>query len=122
MGETGAIAATGAFWNDLYALAKSGWVRFRIQNRDYVLDAPLINFPPSSRLAGVTAVASVVTATTQIEVNYASVAGAPYNIVPVFIQSNQAFSVQVNWPALVTVTATTRIFCRLRGQLIRDAQ
>lgn len=122
VGETGAIAATGAFWNDLYALAKSGWVRFRIQNRDYVLDAPLINFPPAARLAGVSAVASVVTATTQIEVNYASVAGVPYNIVPVFIQSNQSFAVQVNWPALVTVTATTRIFCRLRGQLIRDAQ
>jgi hypothetical protein len=122
MGETAVLANTGAFWNDVYALAKSGWVRFRIQNRDYVLDAPLINFPPQARLAGVSAVATVATATTMIEVNYATLAGAPYNIVPVFIQSNQAFSVQVNWPALVTVSATVRLFCRLRGQLIRDAQ
>lgn len=123
-GNTGALAAAGLFWNDVYAVAKSGWVRFRIQNRDYVLDAPLINFPPSARLAGVSAIASVATATTQVEAEYASIAGVPYHIVPTYIVSNQAFSVQVNWPALVALPSTVagRIFCRLRGQLIRDAQ
>lgn len=122
IGGTGAIAATGAFTNDVYLAGKSAWVRFRIQNRDYVLDGPLLNFPPSARLAGFAGVASVVTAATMIQTNYASWAGHPYNIVPVFIQSNQAFSVQVNWPALVAISTTARLFCRLRGQLIRDAQ
>jgi len=121
-----ADAQLGRNWNDVYAVAKSGWARFRIQNRDYVLDGPLINFPPVVRLAGVASVTSTLTAgaATAGEIDYASFAGMPYNIVPVFIESNQAFSIQVNWPALVALPSTVagRIFCRLRGRLVRDAQ
>lgn len=122
--DTDVLASTGFFVKDVYAVMKSAWVRFRIQNRDYVLDGPLINFPPCGRLAGWAAVSSVVDATDMIEIDYATAAGAPYSIVPVFIQSNQAFSVQVNWPAAVALPSgiAGRIFCRLRGQLIRDAQ
>jgi hypothetical protein len=42
----------------------------------------------------------------------------------VFIESNQSFAVQLNFPSLVTLpsTAAGRLFCRLRGRLIRDAQ
>jgi hypothetical protein len=121
-----ADAQLGRNWNDVYAVAKSGWIRFRIQNRDYILDGPLQNFPPVTRLAGVGSVTSTLTAgaATAGEIDYASIGGMPYNIVPVFIESNQAFTVQVNWPALVALPSTVaaRIFCRLRGRLIRDAQ
>ena len=116
----------GRNWNDVYAASKSGWVRFRIQNRDYILDGPLCNFPPVTRLAGASAVTSTLTAgaSTAGTIDYASFAGMPYNIVPVFIESNQSFTVQVNWPAAVALPSTVaaRIFCRLRGRLIRDAQ
>lgn len=116
----------GRNWNDVYTVAKSGWVRFRIQNRDYILDGPLQNFPPVTRLAGVASVTSTLTAgaATAGEIDYASFAGMPYNLIPVFIESNQAFTVQVNWPAVVALPSTVaaRIFCRLRGRLIRDAQ
>lgn len=123
-GNTGALATTGQNLNDVNAVAKSGWVRFRIQNRDYALDAPIGVFPPLNRLAVASTPASVVTATTIVQADYAAMAGAPYNINPVFIESNQGFSVQIFWPALVALPSTVagRIFCRLRGRLIRDAQ
>lgn len=123
-GNTGALATTGQNLNDVYTVGRNGWFRFRIQNRDYALDAPIAVAPPLNRLAVSSTPASVVTATTIVQADYASWAGAPYNIVPVWIESNQGFSVQVNFPALVPVTSntTTRFTCRLRGRLIRDAQ
>lgn len=126
-GNTGVLATTGQNTNDVYTVARNGWWRFRIQNRDYALDAPIGVAPPLNRLAVGSTPASVVTATTIVQTDYASMAGAPYNFVPVWIESNQAFSVQVNFPALVPITASTtaaptRFICRLRGRLIRDAQ
>lgn len=124
----GAVAdnTAGQFVNDIYLLSKSAWVRFRIQNRDYVVDGPLINFPPCGRLAGFTGSATNMTtgASTYSEIGYASIAGPPYNIVPTYILDNQYFSLTVFWPAAVTTASTTnpRIFARLRGRLIRDAQ
>jgi hypothetical protein len=123
-GNTGALATTGQNLNDVYSVARNGWFRFRIQNRDYVLDAPLGIAPPLNRLAVASTPASVVTATTIVQADYAAFAGAPYNIVPVWIESNQAFSVQVNFPVAVAITSntTSRLTVRLRGRLIRDAQ
>lgn len=123
-GNTGALATTGQNVNDVNAVAKAGWARFRIQNRDYVLDGPLGVFPPANRLVVASTPASVVTATTIVQTDYAAFGGMLYNIVPVWIPSNTAFSVQVNFPALVPLPSTVagRIFCRLRGQLVRDAQ
>lgn len=121
-----ADAQLGRNWNDVYAVSKSGWIRFRIQNRDYILDGPLANFPPVTRLAGIAAVTSTLTAgaATAAEIDYAQFAGMPYNINPVYIESNQSFTVQANWPAAVALPSTVaaRIFCRLRGRLVRDAQ
>jgi hypothetical protein len=121
-----ADAQLGRNWNDIYAITKSGWMRFRIQNRDYIIDGPLINFPPPVRLAGAASVTSTLTAgaATAGEIDYATAAGMPYNIVPVYIESNQAFTVQLNWPAAVATPSTVaaRVFVRLRGRLIRDAQ
>ena len=124
----GAVAdnTVGFNTNDVWAASKSGWVRFRIQNRDYILDGPLGNFPPVTRLAGLAAITTNLTAgaSTLAQIDYASFAGMPYNITPVFIESNQAFTVQVFWPALVALPSAVagRLFCRLRGRLIRDAQ
>ena len=121
-----ADALTGQFWNDVFAFLTAGWVRFRIQNRDYIIDGPVINFPPSTRLAGIASVTSTLTAgaATMDQIEYAAAAGVPYHIVPTYITSNQAFTVQLNYPALVPTPSTkaARVFCRLRGRLIRDAQ
>src|SRR5271168_5529502 len=121
-----ADAQLGRNWNDLYAFAKSGWLNFVIQNRTYILDGPMINFPSVTRLAGVAAVTSTLTAgaATAGEIDYASLAGMPYNLVPVFIESNQSFQLSLNWVAVVPTPSTVaaRLFVRLRGRLIRAAQ
>lgn len=121
-----ADATAGAFVNDVYLLAKSGVVNLRVQNRDFATDGPLINFPPVARLGGFSAAATNLTAgaATYAEVAYASIAGNPYNIVPLTLESTQAFSLTVTWPAAVTLFSATnaRIFARLRGRLIRNIQ
>ena len=121
-----ADSTAGYFTNDIYTLAKSAYVQFTIQNRDYCIDGPLLNFPPANRLTGYAAAATNLTtgAATYSEVEYASIGGAPYNIVPLYIEATQAFSVNVFWPAAVSLPSTqnARIFCRLRGRLIRNAQ
>jgi hypothetical protein len=121
-----ASAAAAYFVNDLYTLSKSGYVQFTIQNRDYLIDSPLINFPPVNRLAGFASASDATTAAASLysEIGYASVAGAAYNIVPVYIEPTQAFSLNVFWPAPITMPSSTnaRIFARLRGRLIRNAQ
>lgn len=123
-GSTGLLAAGGQFWNDVYAIGKSGWLKFRVGQRDYVLDGPLQNFPSTAGLGGTAAIASVATATTQVEIEYARFVGQAYTIVPIYIESNQNFVVQLNWPALVPTPSTVaaRIGVRLRGRLIRTAQ
>jgi hypothetical protein len=125
-GPTADALFIGQFWNDVYAVAKSGWLRFRIQNRDYVLDGPLINFPPVTRLAGVASATSTLTAgaATLDQIQYAAFAGMPYNLIGVFIESNQSFVVTANWiaPVALPSTVAARMFLRLRGRLIRDAQ
>jgi hypothetical protein len=121
-----ADATAGYFVNDIYLISKSGWVRFRIQNRDYILDGPLVHFPSSARLGGFAGLATNLTtgAATFSEVAYAQPAGTPYPFVPMYIQANQFFSVAIYWPAAVTMASASnmRIFARLRGRLIRDAQ
>jgi hypothetical protein len=121
-----AAAAVGHFVNDVYVISRSGWAQFRVQNRDIALDAPLMTMPGSFRLGGFAAVADATTAAASLasEITYAQPQGAVYEINPVTLESNQAFSVTLNWPNVIatTSTATVRIGVRLLGNLIRKAQ
>jgi hypothetical protein len=121
-----ADATAGQFVNDIYLMAKSGVVNLRIQNRDFATDGPLLNFPPVARLGGFAGLSTNLTtgAATFSEVAYASVAGSPYNIVGLTLESTQAFALTITWPAAITMASATnmRIFARLRGRLIRNIQ
>lgn len=121
-----ADSTAGYFVNDMYALGKSGVLTMTIQQRNYVQEGPCQLFVPSSRLAGFSGSSTNLTtgAATYSEVSYAAWAGAMYHIVPVFIVPNQYFTVSVQWPAAITMPSgqNARLFCRLRGRLIRDAQ
>jgi hypothetical protein len=127
-GSLGAAAATtvGRNMNDCYNVLKSGSLTFNIQQRVFAQDAPLMKFPPQTRLTGVAAIADATTAAAALnsQIDYATAAGAGYSIIPVDIESTQFFSVTVNFPALVPTvsTAAARIGVRLLGNLIRDAQ
>lgn len=127
--EAVALANVGQFADDVWTVMRAGWLKFNIQQRPYALDAPIGKFPPVTRLHVVTntqlAPAGAATATSTLyEETYAAASGARYDIVPTYIVSNQAFQLQLNWPAVVALPSGVdgRIGVRLRGYLIRDAQ
>lgn len=120
-------AAPGDFLNDIYDLSKSGVLTFRVQDRDYVQDGPLGLFPPTTRLAVNSALAmdgAVTPTPTQsiAQVDYATFSGEPYVITPIYLDSNQGFQLTLTWPTAVSLSAQVRLFARLRGYLIRNAQ
>jgi hypothetical protein len=122
-----AIAAntSNAFVRDVYTVMRNGVVKFRVQDRDYVQDGPLMKFPTQTRLAGFGALTeSANAAATNAQLGYAAACGAGYNMVPLRLYSNQAFQVTVTFPALITLPSTVdaRIGCRLVGDMIRNAQ
>ena len=117
----------GNFINDLYKLGKSGVLTLQIgSNRNYIQDGPLNQFPPVTRLAVASALAgaAIGAATTQNldEVTYAVWSGEPYSITPVYIEATLGFQETITWPAAVTLSGDGRLFSRLRGYLIRNAQ
>lgn len=122
----GTAVAVGRQWDDVYSFARSGFLRFRIQNRDYVLDAPMMKFPSSTRLCGVAGLSDATTPAAALfsQVEYATMCGAAYNIVPTYIEATQAFGVQLVWPNLIALPSGVngRVGVRLVGDLIRDAQ
>lgn len=124
-----ALANVGLFADDVWTLLKSGTLTLTVQQRNYVQDSPLGKFPPANRMTVQSAVdvvadTNATAAPTVEEIVYATGVGMIYQIVPVYIVSNQNFNVTVNWPAVVALPSATdgRVGVRLRGYLIRDAQ
>jgi hypothetical protein len=118
-------ATVNGFVNDIYTIGKSGVLTLQIgSNRNYIQDGPLIIFPPAARLAVASGVGGNTTAGTQtiMTMEYAQWTGEPYAITPVYIEATQGFQETLLWPALVTINTTARLFSRLRGYLIRNAQ
>lgn len=126
--ETVGPSAAGAILNggvnDVYNVGKSGVITLQIQNRNYLQDGPLQLFPPTARLAVSAAIGGTLTAGTQsvYETAYAHWAGETYDITPVYIEATQGFSEIIQWPAAVTVNTTGRLYSRMRGYLVRNAQ
>jgi hypothetical protein len=116
----------GFFLNDTWVFSKSGVLTLAIgSNRNYIQDGPLGQFPPITRLAVASAIAGSGAATTTInESTYAVMAGTPYSITPVYITATLGFQETMTWPALVATISpnAARVFSRLDGYLIRNAQ
>lgn len=130
-GLNGTAAPTAAQfarnWDDVYNVCRSGSLTFNVQNRVYAQDAPLMKFPSQTRLTGVAAYNENNSTATTVgwgQIEYATMCGAGYNIVPVYLESTQFFNVTINFPALVPTLSTVdaRIGVRLVGNLVRDAQ
>lgn len=117
---------TASQWNDVYAVLKAGWLELLIGDKTYAIDAPLMKFPPVFRLAGTSSLADSTTAGAAqgTIIDYASSAGAAYQVTPLKIPSNQNFSVTANFAALVPTPSTVagRIGVILDGFLYRDSQ
>lgn len=111
--------------NDTYLAMKSGLVTFTVGSlRIYVQDGPLVLFPPSAGLYVAAAIGGNDTAATNalLTVAYARAAGAPYELTPIYIEATQGFQETVTWPAVVALATTARMFSRMNGYLIRNAQ
>lgn len=122
--QVGGADLVNNFVNDTFNANKSGNVTFTVQNRVYIQDGPLVNFPSSARLFVAAAVGGTNTAGTQSisDIAYACAVGDPYEITPVYIEATQGFQLNIAWPVAVTLSATARLFARMRGYLIRNAQ
>lgn len=128
-GEVTTEANTGRFVNDIYAIGKAGTLKQTVgSDRIYVNDGPLNMFPPVTRLAIAAALAVGNAATTNTatldQIDYGVWSGEPYAITPIYIEANQGFQVQLNFPVAVAPPSAIapRVGVRLRGYLIRNAQ
>jgi hypothetical protein len=113
------------FTNDVWAVAKGGWLEFTVGSKTYLTEAPLMRFPPKTRLDGWASENGNTTpgAALYTRTSYAVPAGRPYPIDPyILLESTQNFSVNLNWPAAVAVTNAGRIGMVLDGLLIRNSQ
>jgi len=119
----GTATSIGVFVNDVWSILNGGLKTLAVgTDRNYIQDGPLLMFPPVARLAVHAALATGATASGE-EIAYATGSGAPYSLVPIFIDSNQSFTLTVTFQAAIPTPSQqiARLGDRLRGYLIRQA-
>lgn len=117
----------GDNWNDVDAVLQAGNLQLEIGSKEYLVDAPLIKFPPQARLAGAAALSDSTTAGAAQggEIDYASGAGRIYDIVPLRLISQQNFVIRIRFDNGVIATPSGndgRIGVALGGYRYRLAQ
>lgn len=125
-GSHGAGAAADLI-NDVWALAKSGYLEFYIGSKNYVQEGPLNVFPAMNGLVVSAALSDATTAAANLQsmVQYSNLGGRPYTLAsPVALESMQNFRVSLKWPTVVPLPSgqAARIGVRLRGFLYRLSQ
>lgn len=121
-----ALANAGRNWQDVWSVSRSGYLKMKIGSKDYVTDGPIGKFPSDTRLAGAAALADSTTAAAaqMTQVDYATLAGSPYEITPFWIPSSQNFAVELAWPNAMALPSGVagRIGVRLLGYMYRLSQ
>lgn len=125
-GRSNLPTTVGIFVNDLWEVGNGGLKVLTVgTDRKYINDGPLFMFPPVTRLAIQAALAEVSATGTGagMEISYASWSGEPYTIVPIYIEANQQFTMQVLFAAALPTPSAQigRLGDRFRGYLIRQA-
>lgn len=123
-GRNELLTTVGSFANDVWSVGQGGIKTLTVgTDRKYFQDGPLAVFPPSQRLAGFSALAGSSVTTSGGEVTYATWSGELYTMIPVYIQANQNFNINVNFVALIPTPSGIpgRLVDRMRGYLIRQA-
>lgn len=117
--------AVAASINDSNLFYRGGALIMRVGAKEYVEEAPLMNFPAMRNLDVQAAFAdtSTVAANLQTRVAFATARGRPYFLrSPLRIPPNQNFEVRLVWDAAVAITNAARVFVRLGGILYRQSQ
>jgi hypothetical protein len=123
-GRTDLLTTAGAFVNDIWSVGQGGIKTFTVgTDRKYFQDGPMAVFPPSQRLAGFAAIAGDALTTGGAEISYATWSGELYTMIPVYIQSNQNWTMVVNYGVIIPTPSGQpgRLVDRMRGYLIRQA-
>lgn len=111
------------FANDVYDIARFGWLEFFIGSKPYLDEAPLLKFPPRSGLTIAADSSAVAPAAGQLATNYASFGGPIYALMPpILLVPTQNFEITLNWPAAVPISTTAKVFVNLGGILYRNSQ
>ncbi len=122
-----ADAATGAL-NDMYTIFRQGVFTLSIGSKQYFQMAPLLSLPPRSHYNAATALSSQTTpaAALQTTVQIPFADGEVYRPIPILLESNQNFNVNIQWPNGAVPTPSTDALARigvvLYGTLERPAQ
>jgi hypothetical protein len=126
-GRANVPTTIGLFANDIWSVGQGGIKTFTVgTDRKYFQDGPLAVFPPSQRLSGFAALANETSTTgagAGSEVVYASWSGELYTMIPVYIQANQNWTMNVSYAAIIPTPSAQigRLVDRMRGYLIRQA-
>lgn len=114
------------YLNDVHAVAKSGWLEFKVGDKPIFFDAPIGKFPPSNRLGGFSSLSDSSTAGVSqgATIDYAVPCGAVYACAPIFLEYGQKIEVSLNWPTVVALPSGVagRIGIVLNGGGYRKAQ
>lgn len=113
--------------NDVYAFHHSGYLELTVNNKTYLLDGPMGQFPSKRNLDVHAALADASTAAADLQsrIAYAYSGGEQrtWGNMPIFLEESQSFGVTLNWPnGVQAVTNPARVGVRLIGTLFRTAQ
>jgi hypothetical protein len=126
-GRANVPTTVGIFANDIWSVNQGGVKTFTVgTDRKYFQQGPLTNFPPSKRMAGFAALANETSTTgagAGSEVVYMTASGELFTMIPVYIQANQNFTMQVSFAAIIPTPSAQigRLIDVMRGYLIRQA-
>lgn len=122
---TVAAAALPQQADDVYTVAKSGWLDLFIGSKSYLTEAPIGRFPPRTGMKLESALATNSATVGELKSEYASMSGVPYQMEPpILLVPTQNFNVTLNWPAAVALPSgvDARIGIVLNGILYRNSQ
>ena len=125
--------AATQFANDVYNIMKAGSLKLRIGSKDYLEEAPLMRFPPKSRMDVQGAVSlfrvepvpqeDQAAAVENISLDYGVAGGRPYFLdPPILLQPTQNFDIELNFATAVPIATAARIGIVLDGLLYRLSQ
>lgn len=121
-----AAAAVLAALNDVNTIMQSGVLTLKVLNKNYLVDGPLMAFPPKTWIDHTTAIASnAAVATGEVAAGNARVMGRPWYVSPkVTLQPAVSFEVYVEWPGVVATPSgfNGRIGVILDGFEMRASQ
>lgn len=124
IGQTASAATASTFADDIYDVYKQGSLEFFIGSKPYLEEAPIMCFPPKTKLC-VDAALSIDSnaGLEQISSEYAAAVGRPYYLdPPVLLVPNQNFDVKIRYDSAVPIEVTGRIGVKLDGILYRQSQ